>query len=1033
MNRNKYIFLICTLLLLGTNSFAQLTWTNDNGNGTNAWDVDLNWDGVAVPSSADAVIFDGNVSNDNCVISNGVAAECLTITIQNNYSGTIEIEAGASLTVNGNFAVSATGFSGTLLLTSTGVLSVIGSMTINATGNGAATYTINGELYAGNLTVNSGTFNAGGAEAFEISPDVGAGTGNFNMSGSTFTAPSSATFIIVGTVSNRTSGTFSANGGSIQYIIRGNRTLGSGFTGTNGFNNIRLGGSGASRTLTVSGNVDVAGTLSFESSGTAGLTINSNSFNVSGGINVADFLGSAGTGGTTTINLVGSGNQTFTGNSSNDPDGLLPSVTINQAGGGTVTISDRVNFGRNLTITSNGSITANSGSVVAFGGTANTSTLSGTTTLTNIDLVDLIVNKSTQSLTLSGTLTPNVRISGVLTVPAGTLTTNGKLVMRSTAANTSGQVGVVSGTISGNVTVQRFIPGSSGRKFRFLASPVTTSNGIDDNWQQQIHITGAGANGTSCPTLTANDNGFDRTVNNGASMFTFNEGTNAWASIASTTGVNLTPGVGYRVLVRGPRSQGCGLLDGTNPAPNDVTLSATGTLVTGTQTINITDGTGNGWNLIGNPFQAIIDWDNVGRTNAQPWYVTFNPTAGIGGVGAYGNYTVGGGSGTNGTTRYIGPGQSFWVEATAAGSIAIEEADKAVTQTGAATVLFKTGSPSNLSIKILDQNNFADEIIVGFSSAASKCKDSNIDMEKFQFAQNAGNLASYTSCDATRYSINTLPAININAIDTLYLHVRVPSNTSANYRFSVDGLNVIDAQAKVYLHDNYLNTNHDLRLNNVYNFATIASNAATQGANRFSILIGQNLAPLPVKLTNFNASRSENQSKLLWNTSTEVNSHLFIIERSIDAENYKEIGVVAAKGNSATLTQYTFMDLTPTINENNYYRLKMVDKDGSFEYSAIQIVSYTDGAVKNAVLVSSVYPVPAKNEITAKFSNDLKGNITYGIFDIAGNQIIDEQMISADLFEELNITLPAHLNSGLYVIQLTDEYGNTQRVKFTKE
>lgn len=1038
MNRNNYIFLLCTLVLLGTNAFAQFTWNNVGG--TNIWDQDDNWDAVAQPTGLDAVIFDGAVSNDNCVISNGVAAECFTVTIRNNYTGTIEIEGGGSLniandgTTTTGFVINATGFSGTLLINNTGILTVNGIFSVNATGNSGATYTINGELYTGGLAVPTGTFNAGGADVFECSFDY-SGNGGFNISGSTFTAPS-GTMIVApnssGVFSNRSAGTFSANGGTFSYFIRNNENIGSGFTGANGFNNLTINVQGTStRTLTVQGTTSVAGTLALESSSTIGLTINSNQINVSGGLDVSGNLASGGTGGTTIISLVGSGSQTITGNSANDPDGLLPNVTINQTGAGSVTISNRVNFGRDLTITSNGTITASAGSTVAFGGST-AAQISGATTLTNIDLVDFIANKTAVTLTIAAGLTPNIRITGVLTVPAGTLATNGKIIMRSTAANTSGQVGVVSGTITGNVTVQRFIPGSSGRKFRFLASPVTTSNGIDDNWQQQIHITGAGANGTVCPTLTANDNGFDRTTNNGASMFTFNEGTNAWASIATTTGVNLTPGVGYRVLVRGPRSQGCSLLDGTNPTPNDVTLSATGTLVTGTQTINITDGTGNGWNLIGNPFQAIIDWDAVGRTNAQAWYVTFNPTAGIGGVGAYGNYTVGG-SGTNGTTRYIGPGQSFWVEATAGGTIAIEEADKAVTQTGAATVLFKTGNPSNLSIKVLDQNNFSDEILVGFNSSATKCKDNNIDIEKFQFTQNAGNLASYTSCDATRYSINTLPAININVIDTLYLHVRVPSNTSANYRISLDGLGIIDAQAKVYLHDNYLNINHDLRLNNVYNFATIANNAATQGANRFSILIGQNLAPLPVKLTSFIASRSENQTKLVWNTSLEVNSHLFIVERSIDAENYEEVGVIAAKGNSNTLSQYTWVDLNPAINENNYYRLKLVDKDGSFEYSAIQIVSYMDGLVQNTALVSSVYPIPAKDKISAKFSNDLKGNVTYGIFDITGNTVVAEQIVSADLYEELHITLPAQLNSGIYIMRLTDEYGNVQRVKFTKE
>ena len=120
MKRIYHIFLFVCLAFASTNTFAQFTWNNVGG--TNIWDQDDNWDAVAQPTGIDAVIFDGNVSNDNCVISNGVGALALTITIQNNYTGTIEIEGGGSLTTDGNFTVSATGFSGTLLINNTGVL-----------------------------------------------------------------------------------------------------------------------------------------------------------------------------------------------------------------------------------------------------------------------------------------------------------------------------------------------------------------------------------------------------------------------------------------------------------------------------------------------------------------------------------------------------------------------------------------------------------------------------------------------------------------------------------------------------------------------------------------------------------------------------------------------------------------------------------------------------------------------------------------------------------------------------------------------
>ncbi|HAI83160.1 MAG TPA: hypothetical protein DCL43_05780, partial [Chitinophagaceae bacterium] len=85
------------------------------------------------------------------------------------------------------------------------------------------------------------------------------------------------------------------------------------------------------------------------------------------------------------------------------------------------------------------------------------------------------------------------------------------------------------------------------------------SQTISSAWQQQIHITGTGTGGTICPTLTAHTNGFDATLTNASSMFTYNHAAgsgNRWQSIANTNSTSLTPGVGYRVIVRGPRSAG---------------------------------------------------------------------------------------------------------------------------------------------------------------------------------------------------------------------------------------------------------------------------------------------------------------------------------------------------------------------------------------------------------------------------------------------------------------------------------------------
>jgi len=612
----------------------------------------------------------------------------------------------------------------------------------------------------------------------------------------------------------------------------------------------------------------------------------------------------------------------------------------------------------------------------------------------------------------------------------------GLVVLQSSAASTSAQVGnCTGGTLTGTVTVQRFIPGSTGRRWRFIASPVTTSNFISNNWQNGFHITGSGSGGVLCPTLSAHTNGFDATIGNAPSFFTYNEGTGAWTSISGTNNTNLTRGVGYRVFIRGSRAQGCSLIDGsTPPSSHNILLSATGTLATGTQTINVTSGTGGGWNLVGNPFQAIIDWEAITRTNVGTSYHTFNPTAGIGGNGAYGVYTVGGGgAGTNGVNRYIGPGHSFWVQATSAGSIQIPESAKAVNQVSNLTHLFKSESLPGLSLKVLNNLNQSDEVLVNFNSNALRCMD-NLDAEKFQFAQNVGNIATFNSCSAIRYAINTLPEMSTSSRDTIFVHIKLPTTTSATYKLTLNGLTNVNPALDVMLYDAYLNTSHNFRLNGEYSFSTIANNAATQGANRFYVVIGNSLSnPLPVKVTEFTAKKSDNESvQLKWVTASEVNSKLFIVERSTDGENYSAIGDVQARGNSSVLNIYNYVDRNPDLNKNNYYRLKMVDLDGTWAYSNIQTINFNDYLIGSKESVKlNVYPIPANNFVTVELP-ETEMNYTFSIKNITGNTIIEPM----DLNNEngsATISLEEIKSAGIYFIEIISEDGKKYVEKIVKQ
>jgi hypothetical protein len=111
------------------------------------------------------------------------------------------------------------------------------------------------------------------------------------------------------------------------------------------------------------------------------------------------------------------------------------------------------------------------------------------------------------------------------------------------------------------------------------------------------------------------------------------------------------------------------------------------------------------------------------------------------------------------------------------------------------------------------------------------------------------------------------------------------------------------------------------------------------------------VTPLPLHLISFNASLINNTAKLVWNTASEVNVKEYSIEKSNDGTNYSSIAKVAAKNLSSASYEYVDANVIAGVN---YYRLKMIDVDGSFTYSSIVTVN-------NKLIVASlsVYPNPA--------------------------------------------------------------------------
>ena len=93
-------------------------------------------------------------------------------------------------------------------------------------------------------------------------------------------------------------------------------------------------------------------------------------------------------------------------------------------------------------------------------------------------------------------------------------------------------------------------------------------------------------------------------------------------------------------------------------------------------------------------------------------------------------------------------------------------------------------------------------------------------------------------------------------------------------------------------------------------------------------------APMPVRLVKFTATPEGTAVRLAWETSWEYNSDYFEVERSSNAIEFGSLGRVLAGGQTSQSQRYTFADELPS-SQTAYYRLRTVDKDGSFEYSKV--------------------------------------------------------------------------------------------------
>ena len=96
----------------------------------------------------------------------------------------------------------------------------------------------------------------------------------------------------------------------------------------------------------------------------------------------------------------------------------------------------------------------------------------------------------------------------------------------------------------------------------------------------------------------------------------------------------------------------------------------------------------------------------------------------------------------------------------------------------------------------------------------------------------------------------------------------------------------------------------------------------------------QSTAVLPIELSYFAGSSQESYNLLKWQTITEINNDYFIIEKSLDAQNWFDLAKIKSAGNSLITKNYEYSDRSIT-SYLTYYRLKQVDYNGAATFFGI--------------------------------------------------------------------------------------------------
>jgi uncharacterized repeat protein (TIGR01451 family) len=167
---------------------------------------------------------------------------------------------------------------------------------------------------------------------------------------------------------------------------------------------------------------------------------------------------------------------------------------------------------------------------------------------------------------------------------------------------------------------------------------------------------------------------------------------------------------------------------------------------------------------------------------------------------------------------------------------------------------------------------------------------------------------------------------------------------------------------------------------------------------------------LPLTLLSFTATKQGNENVLAWRTAQEINFSHCEVERSTSGRDFMRIATV-----TGGLNAYRFADATFK-RTMNYYRLKLVDKDGRFEYSPARKINNTGN------YEVSIYPNPVKETLQLRIDSDVDIQAQVQVLALDGRVIITQKLAvnSGATIANINTT---QLPKGSYIVKIISSGG----------